>query len=61
VARAHRNPTVLERYAKAWHAGATRVELGATREPGDPRLRALLQRRRRANGADTVPTAPTPC
>lgn len=38
IARAHRNPTVLERYANGWHAGATRVELGATREPGDPRL-----------------------
>ncbi|TVR63968.1 MAG: TonB-dependent receptor [Gemmatimonadales bacterium] len=38
LARAHRNPTVLERYANGWHAGATRVELGATREPGDPRL-----------------------
>ncbi len=28
VARAHRNTTILERYADGWHAGATRVELG---------------------------------
>ncbi len=28
IARAHRNPTILERYADGWHAGATRVELG---------------------------------
>ncbi|TVR79333.1 MAG: TonB-dependent receptor [Saprospirales bacterium] len=28
IARAHRNATVLERYADGWHAGATRVELG---------------------------------
>ena len=28
LARAHRNATVLERYADGWHAGATRVELG---------------------------------
>jgi iron complex outermembrane receptor protein len=27
-ARGHRNPTVLERAADGWHAGATRVELG---------------------------------
>lgn len=27
-ARAHRNATILERYADGWHAGATRVELG---------------------------------
>ncbi len=34
VARAHRNPTILERYADGWHAGATRVELG------DPTLKS---------------------
>lgn len=28
LARAHRNPTVLERFADGWHAGAARVELG---------------------------------
>jgi len=28
LARAHRNPTVLERYADGWHAKTTRVELG---------------------------------
>lgn len=28
IARAHRNPTILERYADGWHAGATRIELG---------------------------------
>lgn len=27
-ARAHRNATILERYADGWHAGATRIELG---------------------------------
>ncbi|TVP75684.1 MAG: TonB-dependent receptor [Gemmatimonadales bacterium] len=36
VARNHRNPTVLERYADGWHAGATRVELG------DPTLQAEI-------------------
>ena len=34
IARAHRNPTILERYADGWHAGATRVELG------DPTLKS---------------------
>lgn len=27
-ARAHRNPTIVERYADGWHAGATRIEIG---------------------------------
>ncbi|TCO09773.1 TonB-dependent receptor [Natronoflexus pectinivorans] len=34
IARAHRNPTILEKYADGWHAGATRVELG------DPTLKS---------------------
>lgn len=36
LARAHRNPTVLELFADGWHAGATRIELG------DPDLRSEI-------------------
>lgn len=55
VARAHRNPTILELYADGWHAGASRIEIGdPTLEPEigygvdlftryrTPRLRAEL-------------------
>jgi iron complex outermembrane recepter protein len=35
VARAHRNPTILERYASGWHARGTRVEIGTPTLPSE--------------------------